>query len=81
VLRAAHGEEELGQRFSIRSANRPEPRSEKGVPGKMPNLLGRRFRCETCNTEVLITKAGEGEVECCGQPMAAQQPRPLPSSD
>jgi hypothetical protein len=47
----------------------------------MPNLLGRRFRCENCNTEVLITKAGDGEVECCGKAMEAQQPRPLPSSD
>ena len=47
----------------------------------MPNLLGRRFRCESCNTEVLITKAGEGEVVCCEKPMEAQQPRPLPSSD
>jgi desulfoferrodoxin-like iron-binding protein len=47
----------------------------------MPNLLGRRFRCEVCNTEVLITKAGEGAVECCGKPMTVQQPKPLPSSD
>jgi len=47
----------------------------------MPNLLGRRFRCEVCNTEVLITKAGEGEVECCAKAMTSQQPRPLPSSD
>ncbi|MFC2058985.1 hypothetical protein ACFLTS_05040 [Chloroflexota bacterium] len=47
----------------------------------MPNLLGRRFVCEDCKTEVLITKAGEGEVECCGKAMTVQQPRPLPSSD
>jgi len=47
----------------------------------MPNQLGKRYRCEICGTEVLITKAGEGQVECCGQPMQVQQPRPLPSSD
>ncbi len=47
----------------------------------MPNLLGRRFVCEVCKTEVLITKAGDGTVECDGKPMTAQQPRPLPSSD
>jgi len=68
LLQAAHGEKDLS-------------RKQKGVSSKMPNLLGRRFRCEVCNTEVLITKAGEGEVECCGKPMTAQQPRPLPSSD
>ncbi|RLC69687.1 MAG: desulfoferrodoxin [Chloroflexi bacterium] len=47
----------------------------------MPNQLGKRYRCEICGTEVLITKAGEGQVECCDQPMQVQQPRPLPSSD
>jgi len=47
----------------------------------MSNLLGKRHRCETCNTEVLVTKAGDGEVECCGKAMEVQQPRPLPSSD
>lgn len=47
----------------------------------MPNPLGARFRCTTCGTEVLITKAGEGEVNCCDKPMERVQPRPLPSSD
>ena len=27
----------------------------------MPNQLGKRFVCETCNTEVLCIKPGEGE--------------------
>jgi hypothetical protein len=47
----------------------------------MPNPLGKRFVCEVCNAEVLITKAGEGTLECCGKEMVAQEPRPLPSSD
>ena len=47
----------------------------------MANQLGKRYLCEICKTEVLITKAGDGEVECCGQPMTVQEPRPLPSSD
>ncbi|MCL0069248.1 desulfoferrodoxin [Dehalococcoidia bacterium] len=47
----------------------------------MPNELGKRFRCEACNSEVLITKAGDGGVECCDKRMEMQQPRPLPSSD
>ena len=45
------------------------------------NQLGKRYRCEKCGTEVLCTKAGEGVVECDGQEMTPQEPRPLPSSD
>jgi hypothetical protein len=45
------------------------------------NQLGKRFKCSVCNTEVLCTKAGDGEVQCCGKVMAAQEPKPLPSSD
>ncbi|MFA4836478.1 MAG: hypothetical protein WC749_10465 [Dehalococcoidia bacterium] len=47
----------------------------------MPNQLGKRFQCSVCNTEILITKAGNGAVECCGKSMEMQQPKPLPSSD
>jgi hypothetical protein len=45
------------------------------------NQLGKRLKCATCGTEVLCTKSGEGAVNCCGQPMATQEARPLPSSD
>lgn len=47
----------------------------------MATQLGKRYTCEVCNSEVLITKAGQGDLECCGKPMQLQQPRPLPSSD
>lgn len=47
----------------------------------MANQLGKRYRCEVCSTEVLITKAGEGTAECCGKSMVPQEPRPIPSSD
>ncbi|MBI5442427.1 MAG: desulforedoxin [Deltaproteobacteria bacterium] len=43
--------------------------------------LGKRYRCEECNTEILCTKAGGGTAECCGVEMKVQQPKPLPSSD
>jgi len=49
--------------------------------GDMATQLGKRYTCTECNSEVLITKAGEGELECCGKAMELQQPRPLPSSD
>ncbi len=47
----------------------------------MPNQLGKRFQCETCNTEVLCIKPGEGEVQCCGVAMKLLQPKVLPSAD
>lgn len=47
----------------------------------MANQLGKRFKCETCGTEVLCTKAGEGSVICCDKEMELQKPKALPSSD
>lgn len=47
----------------------------------MANQLGKRFLCETCGTQVLCTKAGEGTIQCCGKDMELQTPKPLPSSD
>ena len=47
----------------------------------MPNLLGKRFVCENCGSQVLCTKAGEGGVQCCSVGMTLQQPKPLPSAD
>ncbi len=43
--------------------------------------LGKRYRCETCGTEILCTKAGDGQPVCCDKEMQLQQPRPQPSSD
>lgn len=47
----------------------------------MPNQLGKRFQCETCGTEALCIKAGDGGVECCGKAMTLLQPKVLPSAD
>ena len=47
----------------------------------MANLLGKRFKCSVCNTEVLCVKAGDGTISCCGKDMVLQEARPLPSSD
>jgi hypothetical protein len=45
------------------------------------NQLGKRFACETCGTETLVTKAGDGTVRCCGAEMRPLEPKPLPSAD
>jgi transcription elongation factor Elf1 len=43
--------------------------------------LGKRHFCEECGTEVLVTKASKGTMECCGKEMQLKEPKPLPSSD
>jgi hypothetical protein len=43
--------------------------------------LGKRYKCEECNTEALCTKAGKENPVCCGKEMKIQEPKPLPSSD
>lgn len=43
--------------------------------------LGKRYKCEKCNTEILATKAGDGNPSCCGADMPLQEPKALPSSD
>ena len=47
----------------------------------MANELGKRYECEVCETTILCTKAGDGEIVCHDQPMEIQAPRKLPSSD
>lgn len=35
----------------------------------MASQVGKRYRCEKCGSEFIVTKAGQGELKCCGQPM------------
>ena len=35
----------------------------------MANQVGKRYLCATCGTEMIVTKAGDGQIACCGQPM------------
>ncbi len=30
---------------------------------------GEKYRCNVCGNEVVVTKAGGGQLVCCGQPM------------
>jgi hypothetical protein len=36
---------------------------------KLANQVGKRYMCTKCNSEMIVTKAGEGDLGCCGQPM------------
>lgn len=30
---------------------------------------GEKYKCSKCGNEVVVTKAGGGELVCCGEPM------------
>jgi desulfoferrodoxin-like iron-binding protein len=45
------------------------------------NNLGKRYTCAVCSATVLVTKPGDGDLECHGQPMEIAESKPLPSSD
>ena len=47
----------------------------------MANNLGKRYTCAECGAQVLVTKPGDGSLECHDQVMELMQPKPLPSSD
>jgi hypothetical protein len=42
---------------------------------------GKRYTCEICGGQVICTKGGEGSLACCGAPMTALEPKPMPSAD
>jgi hypothetical protein len=44
-------------------------------------VLGKRYACETCNAEVLVTKGGSADLVCHGMAMTMAQPKTLPASD
>jgi len=31
--------------------------------------IGEKYRCAVCGNEITVTKVGDGELVCCGQPM------------
>jgi hypothetical protein len=44
--------------------------------------VGKRYQCEACGTEALVTKpSGDGELQCCGATMALLQPKKTKSAD
>ena len=43
------------------------------LPGMSPVAVGKRLKCATCETEVIVVKGTDGDVECCGQPMEERE--------
>jgi desulfoferrodoxin-like iron-binding protein len=35
----------------------------------MPTQLGKIYLCAQCGAQFIVTKAGTGELQCCGKPM------------
>jgi len=38
-----------------------------------PTKVGSRLRCERCGTEIIVVKATDAAVTCCGQPMTGRE--------
>jgi hypothetical protein len=45
------------------------------------NLVGKRYRCPSCGTEIICVKGGPGRVACHGGPMELLAAKPLPATD
>ena len=35
----------------------------------MANQTGKRYSCSKCGAEFIVTKGGEGTINCCSEPM------------
>ena len=40
---------------------------------KVANQVGKRYRCSKCGAEFIVTRGGDGTINCCGQPMELKQ--------
>jgi len=39
----------------------------------MANQVGKKYTCAKCGATYVVTKAGKGEIKCCGQPMEVKK--------
>ena len=46
----------------------PAGNGEEGLTMGVKSV-GEKYRCNLCGNEVEVTKAGGGQLVCCGQPM------------
>jgi len=45
------------------------------------NQIGKRYECETCGSQLMCVKRGEGRFHCHRVAMSLLSAKPLPSSD
>ncbi len=48
--------------------SRALPREESPV-----NQVGKRYFCQVCGSEFIVTRGGDGRLECHGQPMLIRE--------
>ena len=46
----------------------------------MASQTGKRYVCERCATEMLVTRGGAGTLVCCGQPMVQRAGKGTPAA-
>ena len=37
--------------------------------GHVANQTGKRYICSKCGSEFIVTRGGDGSIQCCQQPM------------
>ena len=50
------------------SPNHDRSKPQEGAL-ELANQTGKRYVCAKCNAEFIVTKGGNGDLGCCGQPM------------
>ncbi len=43
--------------------------------------VGKRYKCESCGTEVLVTKPSQSDLTCCAAVMEQLEPKKTASAD
>lgn len=61
------------RRVTFRLHSSADTRCKIRSEEELANQVGKRYQCTKCNTEMIVTKAGNGELGCCGQPMQQKQ--------
>ena len=54
---------------ALRWPSAPTKRKSNLRENEVANQVGKRYMCTKCNSEMIVTKAGAGDLGCCGQPM------------
>ena len=39
----------------------------------LANQTGKRYRCDVCGSEFIVTRGGDGTIQCCSKVMALKK--------
>jgi ribosomal protein S27E len=80
VSRGGEGTLECSDTTMAVEETSPAGGAHGGEPSPL-NHVGKRLSCEDCGAEVIVVKAGEGEIRCDGKPMSEAAVRQIASAD